>query len=57
MESSTEWPIQIHSSELIAGLSRALDLTEGEPMGHSHSRLLDWNANRGKISVGRRYRQ
>ncbi len=28
-------PLQIEAAELIAGLSRALDLTEGEPMGHS----------------------
>jgi HD-GYP domain-containing protein (c-di-GMP phosphodiesterase class II) len=27
--------LRIESGELIAGLSRALDLTEGEPMGHS----------------------
>lgn len=27
--------LRIESPELIAGLSRALDLTEGEPMGHS----------------------
>ena len=27
--------LRIESPELMAGLSRALDLTEGEPMGHS----------------------
>jgi hypothetical protein len=40
LESQTSSPTQPRLSEIISALSLALDLTEGQPMGHSINSCL-----------------